>query len=532
MLSEIPKKIQNTVLIIIPIINTLNTSLRAEKGFTLLATMSGDSVGDEFCVVANVGDVNGNGYPDVLVGAPGGEYAKLHFGGASFDTIPDLIFRDEKQYTRFGCSVAGDGDVNGDGYPDIVIGASSTWVGPSFPDRSITAAGAAYVYFGGPGMDTIPDLELFVGNWEEQVGWYYGFGKAAIIAGDVNGDGYDDIVIGAANDDYDAHGRVYIYFGGPDIDAEYDILLEGEDHFDNFGLSISVVGDINKDGFDDVLIGAPQLLSDNPGKAYLVYGGEEINLLAATVFIGDSTMVGNYYGNVVAGLGDVNGDGYPDVGIMAQHYIRIFLGGPNIDLVPNITMISVIDFWYISGLGDLNKDGYDDIGVVSKHFELLLGSAVIDTMPDISFDNWYSPICRLGDINFDSYIDIGLCRSGGWDPIGKVYIYSYGKPNKINEGSSFLKDFRLYQNYPNPYNIVTTIIFSLPEVSQVKTEVYDLTGRRVAVLCDRHYPAGTYSVQFDGSALASGIYILRSRMASIENPDKPQVFTRKMMLMK
>jgi len=90
----------------------------------------------------------------------------------------------------------------------------------------------------------------------------------------------------------------------------------------------------------------------------------------------------------------------------------------------------------------------------------------------------------------------------------------------------------LYPNYPNPFNSVTIITFSIPKASQVKTEVYDLTGRRVAVLCDRHYPAGTYSVQFDGSALASGIYILRSRMASIENPDKPQVFTRKMMLMK
>ena len=86
--------------------------------------------------------------------------------------------------------------------------------------------------------------------------------------------------------------------------------------------------------------------------------------------------------------------------------------------------------------------------------------------------------------------------------------------------------------YPNPFNPITTITFSLPKASQVKTEVYDLTGRFVTVLCDRHYPAGTYSVQFDGSVFASGIYILRSRMVSTENPGKSQVFTRKMMLMK
>ena len=93
-------------------------------------------------------------------------------------------------------------------------------------------------------------------------------------------------------------------------------------------------------------------------------------------------------------------------------------------------------------------------------------------------------------------------------------------------------EFAFSANYPNPFNPITTITFSLPEASQVKTEVYDLTGRCVAVLCDRSYPAGTYSVQFDGSALASGIYIIRSQITSTENSGKSQVFTRKMMLMK
>jgi len=93
-------------------------------------------------------------------------------------------------------------------------------------------------------------------------------------------------------------------------------------------------------------------------------------------------------------------------------------------------------------------------------------------------------------------------------------------------------EFAFSANYPNPFNPITTITFSLPEASQVRTEVYDLTGRCVAVLCDRHYPAGTYSVQFDGTALASGVYIIRSRMISIEKPEKSRIFTRKMMLMK
>jgi len=93
-------------------------------------------------------------------------------------------------------------------------------------------------------------------------------------------------------------------------------------------------------------------------------------------------------------------------------------------------------------------------------------------------------------------------------------------------------EFSFSANYPNPFNPITTITFILPEASKVKTEVYDLTGRCVAVLCDRHYSAGIYSVQFDGSALASGIYFLRSRMISIEKPGKSRIFTHKTMLMK
>lgn len=234
----------------------------AQESFYLLTTMSGDSVGDQFSVVSHIGDVNADGFDDVIVGAPGGDYAKLFFGGDVFDTIPDLIFRDYKQLNcQFGCSIAGDGDINGDGYTDIIIGASATWIGPSFPYHIMTT-GAAYVYFGGPTIDTTADLTLIVGDWLSSTGWYYGFGKAVCIPGDLNGDGYDDFVIGAANDDYDAHGRAYIYFGGPNVDDKWDVLLEGEEVFDNFGFSLSKVGDINKDGYDDVLIGAPMFLNN------------------------------------------------------------------------------------------------------------------------------------------------------------------------------------------------------------------------------------------------------------------------------
>ena len=89
----------------------------AEEGFHLLATISGDSTGDFFCNVKNVGDVNGDGYNDFLVGAREASYAKLYFGGADFDTIADLTMQMEYTGDYFGNTLAS-GDLNGDGFSD------------------------------------------------------------------------------------------------------------------------------------------------------------------------------------------------------------------------------------------------------------------------------------------------------------------------------------------------------------------------------------------------------------------------------
>jgi hypothetical protein len=486
-------------------------SLPAEEGFKLLATMSGDSIGDGFSIVAGMGDVNEDGYDDVLVGAPGGNYAKLYFGGADFDTVADLTFRDKKEQTRFGCALAGRGDINGDGCPDIVIGAEFNWVGPSWPLECIWDAGAVYVYFGGANLDTTADLELVIGSWEAGTGWYYNFGHALDYAGDVNNDGYDDLIVSAPNDDFDAHGRVYIYLGGPNVDDKYDVLMEGQDHFDKFGWSVSSAGDVNKDGFDDVVIGAPQSLADDkPGKAYLVYGGYEIYLDHSEVFIGDTTM--RNYGRVVSGLGDVNGDDYLDFGIMADEYSRIFLGNDSSKSKQYITFKSKHDFWYITGLGNFNNDQYDDIAIVSNTLTIFYGRAVLDTIPDISFSLWYSPICKLNDINKDSCSDIGLGRAGGWDPIGKVYIYSFGNPNAVYINKILSIEFLLHKNFPNPFNSYTVISYFLPVNSKVEMNIYNIAGQKVTTLISAWQTAGNHKIKWNsqdknGINVSSGIYL-------------------------
>lgn len=478
-----------------------------KEGFYLLTTMSGDSVGDQFSVVSHIGDINADGFDDVIVGAPGGDYAKLFFGGTAFDTIPDLIFKDYKQLNcQFGCSIAGDGDVNGDGYPDLIIGASSTWIGPSFPYQIMTT-GAAYVYFGGPTIDTTADLTLIVGDWLTQTGWYYGFGKANCIPGDLNGDGYDDFVIGAANDDYDAHGRVYIYFGGTNVDDQYDVLLEGEEVFDNFGFSLSAVGDINNDGFDDVLIGAPMFHNNIPnkiyqgGKAYLVYGGNEISLSNSIEFTDDTSSY--YYGRFISGLGDVNGDSINDLGIMGGEYLNVISGN---DFSTINSYYSAGDMWYISSLNNLNCDGFNDFAYVTDSLRIFFSQPLLDTIPNYVFD-WAEQVSYLGFINNDSTPEIAFTVSGGWDPTGKIYVYSFEELNSVDDEKDIkLNKYVLYQNYPNPFNSSTIIKYSLPRQGEVKLSLYDLLGRLITTLVNEMKNTGEHQIELNTKNLSSGVY--------------------------
>ena len=502
----------------------------AQEGFYLLTTMSGDSVGDQFSVVSHIGDINADGFDDVIVGAPGGDYAKLFFGGVVFDTIPDLTFRDSKQLIcYFGCAITGDGDINGDGYSDIIIGASDTWIGPSFPYQIMTT-GAAYVYFGGPAIDTTADLTLIVGDWFASTGWYYEFGTSVAIPGDLNGDGYDDFIIGAPNDDYDAHGRVYIYYGGPHLDDQYDVLLEGEEAFDNFGFSLSAIGDMNNDGFNDLLIGAPMSNNNVPnkiyqgGKAYLVYGGNEINLNNTIEFIGDTSSY--QYGRFISGLGDVNGDSINDLGIMGGEYFKIISG---FDFYPALIVYADTNYfgtyYSIASANDINSDGYNDILInlqeaiyneVSNNVFVFKGGEIIDSIPDLEITSTENigllSSEYLGQINngiSKDYIIGGYDWYGGNIPgLGKVYIYSFGLPDDVDEkyNQGYLTNYILSQNYPNPFNSSTLIKYSIPKQEQVTLKIYDLLGSFITTLVNEKKNVGEHQIEFQTDKLSSGVY--------------------------
>lgn len=229
-------------------------------------TLSGSAPVDHFGgAVGSAGDFNGDGYPDLAVGAPlhgGTGRVWLYYGGPGFDATPDLVLNGEGSGDQFGTAVASVGDVNGDGHDDLLVSAP-------FNDAAGPDAGRAYLYFGGPGADAVPDLVLSGFQSHENLG------QSVASAGDMNTDGNLDFILGAPSpgvgDLPGGEGRAYVYFGGPPLDATPDLILNGEHPGDQFGAAVASVGDFSFDGGEDVLVGAyaNDFGAADAGRAYL-----------------------------------------------------------------------------------------------------------------------------------------------------------------------------------------------------------------------------------------------------------------------
>ena len=241
----------------------------------------------------------------------------MYLGGASgLATTAATTLTGEATGNYFGSSVATAGDVNGDGYADVVVGAYG-YSG---------STGRAYVYLGGPSGLATTAATTLTGEAADN---YFGYSVAT--AGDVNGDGYADVVVGAHG--YSSYtGRAYVYLGGPSgLATTAATTLTGEATGNYFGHSVATAGDVNGDGYADVVVGA-RGYSSSTGRAYVYLGGASgLATTAATTLTGEAA--DNYFGYSVATAGDVNGDGYADVVVGAYGYSSgtgrayVYLGG-------------------------------------------------------------------------------------------------------------------------------------------------------------------------------------------------------------
>ncbi|HIG11875.1 MAG TPA: hypothetical protein EYQ59_09505, partial [Planctomycetes bacterium] len=297
--------------------------------------------------------------------------------------------------TLFGYSVSAAGDVNGDGYDDIVIGAYGF-------DNGLFDEGAAFVFLGSSAgiVGTNPSTANAVLLGDKASGE---FGNSVSGAGDVNGDGYSDVIVGAHH--YDStiaggtlavDGAAFVFLGSPtgivgSGPANAHATIFGNQIDCRLGHEVAGAGDLNNDGFGDVIIGAPLLGIPFPspippnqgsgnGGAALVFLGSPAGITGTGFDDADSVILpyppgqpvasGDQVGAGVCGAGDVNGDGYGDVLVgSGGGYALVFHGsaGGIVGTDPNTAnsrinnSASVSLSAIVSTAGDVNSDGYDDI---------------------------------------------------------------------------------------------------------------------------------------------------------------------------
>ena len=459
--------------------------------------------------VADIGDFNGDGQPDFAVGASQAEYnvgrVYVYFGGPLLDDIADLIIMGESENAHFGGSVNGAGDLNSDGFDDMIVGRGlnsiykKCWIyfGGSNPDTiadviltgvdnsdqfgfRVSGAGdvnnddfddvivtdfgynddngQAYIYYGGAMMDTVCDVVLS----PNVVDTVYGvcFGNAVSSAGDVNNDGFDDVIIGSWLDD-NSTGAAYIFFGGEGMDTNAIKIYgryEEQIYSGNFGYSVSGAQDVNNDGFDDVIIGTAFNPTFSRGRTYLYFGSTEMDTVPDVIMIAENTDAFNF-GTAVSDAGDIDNDGFDDIIIGApgapntEGYTFVFHGGTEMDSIPDLQIIgehSDNDMFggfgtSVSATGDINNDGFDDF-IVGNNWcfnhsgksYVYFGGSPADTIVDISLEGEYInnftaySASIVEDINNDGFDDVLLGAPGYQGDgltdfgTGRAYIYFGG----------------------------------------------------------------------------------------------------------
>jgi hypothetical protein len=384
-------------------------------------------------------DVNGDGAPDLAVGAPLAESnlgrAYVYLGGTNgFTATPQTTLTGNPIPSTadqgfFGTTVGSAGDLNGDGYGDFFVGSMSDRTG----DPLVT------IFLGGPSGITTPQIVLS----DHGVGAYQ---ASAAAAGDVNGDGFGDLVVGELVD-FETTSVAWVYFGSENgIVATSATMVAGPiapGAMD--GPIVTSAGDLNGDGFGDFFVGADYFLNVGGGDSMLYLGGSSGPTKIATL-VGPGG-VNLLYGSTPPCAADLDGDGLTDIvvrGGTVGGSALLYKGGATVASTPTTTITGTVpdDGWGVAfAAADVDGDGFMDLlvgsngvgnatGVVYFYPGGASGVAPLPAMeiigPDGDSTFFGTSVASAGDVDHDGYGDIIVGAMRVNDDKGRAHLYLGG----------------------------------------------------------------------------------------------------------
>ncbi len=518
---------------------------------------------------ANVADFNNDSLDDLAIIRLDAPEVWLYWGGDVDKLEPDLKLTSTIELAANTRDVVA-GDFNGDQYSDIAVLFDTDFL--SNGDR----ISLIEIYWGGPIVDGNSDHTIRTDEWAIFSVGYELFSIAN--AGDINNDGYQDIVVNAILTD---PGDVMLFFGGPSISSEPDIHWDYQPRVLNDGRNLAGIGDINNDGIDDLAVS--RIFATNPGgvgRIAIHYGfdganGDTLNHEPDLYLDPDSTLGNHYVFAIGIDAGDFNGDGYPDIASRpwrdndgAAPKIQIYFGGPLFDNTVDHHLVLPANAFgnnpeYLGTLGeltfipDINGDGKDEIMVATQsrrgriysdgtNAVLYWGGTENGGLPAAILEapnqstglgtdlNLYAGYSAVGDFDNNGIIDVVLAQREDWNDIlmpSRVYRYELDIESSISRNDNAIpRGFALHQNYPNPFNPSTNIKFDLPQAAKTELSVYNLIGQKVTTLVSEELSAGAYRYEWRGTddsgrSVASGIYFYQLQAADF-------TYTRKMILLR
>jgi len=369
-----------------------------------IAEYEGDAAGDRFgWALDGAGDVNADGVPDIIVGIPMDDTIGPDVGAARVISGADGTtlhnFYGDFFFDEFGYSVAGAGDVNNDGHADLIVGAR-------YDDDNGADSGSAWVFSGADGAL----LHTFYGDSGGD-----NFGHSVDGLGDINGDGFGDVIVGAIYDDDGAQGAgsATVFSGQTGL-----VLWENNPNiYGHYGATVCGLGDVDGDSIPDWAVGAQR--HSSYGRASVYSGATGVGLY----HVWGSSTFGSFASTMCA-AGDLNGDSHADVliGDRATQRVRAYSG---IDgaLLHEYTNTSC---WAVAGDLDLNGDGTPDliIGNIGTDVLAYSGQTWGSLFSKNTSGSHRMTVASISDIDGDGFSDFAVGEYQWDSDKGRMTFYS------------------------------------------------------------------------------------------------------------